>query len=84
MKTSISKICHCCFYLIRGLRRIRRFISLSVAKTIATGLIGSILDYCNSLFYNTANKDIAKFQRVQNCLARVVTRSSCFLAQCRF
>ena len=25
-----------------------------------------------SLIYNTANKDIAKLQRVQNCLARVV------------
>ena len=33
-----------------------------------------ILDYCNSLLYNTANKDIARLQRVQNCLARVVTR----------
>ena len=36
------------------------------------------LDYCNSLLYNTANKDIAKLQRVQNCLARVVTRSPRF------
>ena len=25
--------------------------------------------------HNTANEDIAKLQRVQNCLARVVTRS---------
>ena len=62
------------FYHIRDLRRIRRFISLSVAKTIATALVGSRLDYCNSLLYITANKDIAKLQRVQNCLARVVTR----------
>ena len=63
------------FYHIRDLRRIRLFISLSVAKTIATALVTSRLDYCNSLLYNTANKDIAKLQRVQNCLARVVTRS---------
>ena len=60
------------------LRRNRRFLSLSVAKTIATALVSSILDYCNSLLYNTANKDIAKLQRVQNCLARVVTRSPRF------
>ena len=38
----------------------------------------SRLDYCNSLLYNTANKDIAKLQRVQNCLAKVVTRSPRF------
>ena len=77
-KQQISKTCRCCFYHIRDLRRIRRFISLSVAKTIATALITTRLDYCNSLLYHTANKDITKLQRVQNCLARVVTRSPRF------
>ena len=52
--------------------------SLSVAKTIATPLVSSILDYCNSLLHNIAIKDITKLQRVQNCLARVVTRSPRF------
>ena len=56
----------------------RMFISLSVAKTIATALITTRLDYCNSLLHNIAIKDIAKLQRVQNCLARVVTRSPRF------
>ena len=77
-KQHISKTCRCCFYHIRDLRRIRQFISLSIAKTIPTALVTSRLDYCNSLLYNTANKDIAKLQRVQNCLARVVTRSPRF------
>ena len=63
------------FYHIRDLRRIRRYMSLSVAKTIATALVSSRLDYCNSLLHNVAIKDITKLQRVQNCLARVVTRS---------
>ena len=78
------KTCRCCFYHIRDLRRIRWFLPLSVAKTIATALVSSRLDYCNSLLYNTANKDIAKLQRVQIFLARVVTRSPRFFAQCRF
>ena len=43
-----------------------------------SALVSSRLDYCNSLLYNTANKDIARLQRVQNCLARVVTRSPSF------
>ncbi|KAK2194261.1 hypothetical protein NP493_1g08017 [Ridgeia piscesae] len=77
-KQHISKTCRCCFYHIRDLRRIRRFLSLSVAKTIATALVSSRLDYCNSLLYNTANKDIARLQRVQNCLARVVRHSPRF------
>ena len=74
----ISQICRTCFYHIRDLRRIRRYLPVSVAKTIATALVTSRLDYCNSLFHNIAIKDITKLQRVQNCLARVVTRSPRF------
>ena len=74
----ISQTCRCCFYHIRDLRRIRRYMSLPVAKTIATALVSSRLDYCNSLLHNIAIKDIIKLQHVQNCLATVVTRSPRF------
>ena len=47
-------------YHIRNLRRNRQYISLFVAKTIATALVNSIHDYCNSLFHNTSNKEITK------------------------
>ena len=73
----ISQMCRFCFYHIRDLRRIRRYMSLSVAKTIATPLVSSRFDYCNSILHNIAIKDITKL-RVQNCLARVVTRSPRF------
>ena len=49
-----------------------------VAVTISTALVIIILDYCNSLYHNIALKDILTFQHVQNCLARVVTRSPRF------
>ena len=77
-KQYISKTCRCYFYHIHVLCRIRQYTSLSVVKTIATALVCSKLDYCNFLFYNTANKDIAKFQCVQNCFTRVVMRSPHF------
>ena len=41
-------------------------------------IVSSRLDYCNSLYHNIALKDILKLQRVQTCLARVVTRSPRF------
>ena len=50
----------------------------SVAKTTTTALVSSRLDYCNSLLYNTANKDISKLQRLQIFLATVFTRSPRF------
>jgi len=56
----ISLTCRSCFYHIRDLRRIRRYISLSAAETIATALITSRLHYCNSLLYNITSKDILK------------------------
>ena len=53
----ISQVCNSCFYHIRDLRRIRRYISISTAKTISTALISSRLDYCNSLLNNIAKRD---------------------------
>ena len=74
----ISNICKSCFYHIRDLRRIRRHIPLSTAKTISNALISSRLDYCNSLINNIAKQDLSKLQRVQNCLARVILRAPRF------
>ena len=74
----ISQTCRACFYHIRDLRRIRKSLSLDLAKQIAVALVSSKLDYCNSLFHNIPEKDIARLQRVQNCLARVVTKAPQF------
>ena len=52
-------------------RSIRRYIYLSVAKTIATTLITSRFDYFNSHLYKIASKDILKLQCIQNYLAMV-------------
>jgi len=74
-RNHISLTCLSRFFHIRELRHIRRYIYLSVAKTIAKALITSRLDYSNSLLYNTVSKDILKLHCVLNYLARVVTRS---------
>ena len=74
----ISQSCRACFYHIRDLRQIRKSLSLDLAKQIAVALVSSKLDYCNSLFHNMPEKDVARLQRVQNCLARVVTNAPRF------
>ena len=74
----ISLVCRYCYYHIRDLRRLRRCLPSEVSKTIATGLVSSKLDYCNGLLYNVTNRELNRLQRVQNCLARVVTRSPRF------
>jgi len=58
---------------ITALRHIRPMLDRKVANTIACSIVSTRLDYCNSLLYGTSMKNIAKLQRVQNSLARVVT-----------
>ena len=67
-----------CFYHIRDLKRIRKSQPSALAKQIAVALVTSKLDYCKSLLHEIPAKDLQKLQRVQNCLARVVTKAPRF------
>jgi len=49
-----------------------------VARTVACSIIGSRLDYCNSLLAGTSKSNLIKLQRVQNTLARVTRRQDKF------
>ena len=66
-KSRISGISRACYYHTRDMRRIRRFSTPYVAKAIATPLIGSKLDYCNSVLFNVTEKEISKLQGVHSC-----------------
>ena len=44
-----------------------RSLLLEYDVCIATAVVSSRLDYCNSLYHNIALKDIMKVQHVQNC-----------------
>ena len=57
---------------VRALRHIRRCVSVSDAKTLATSMVSSRLDYCNSVLYGISSSNLSKLQRVQNALARTV------------
>ena len=74
----INNVIKSCNYHMRDLRRIRKHLSDDVAVSLANALVSSRLDYCNSLLYGIPAKYISKFQRVQDSLARVVTRSTRF------
>jgi len=71
----ISAVSKTCFYHIRDLRRIRPFLDHSTAAVIATSLVHSKLDYCNSLYLNLPKSELNRLQRIQNTLARVVANT---------
>ena len=60
------------------MRRIRNTLDFKTASTIATALVHSKLDYCNSLYYNLPAYEIQRLQYIQNSLARAVCRTSKF------
>ena len=47
-------------------------LTLYTAKAMAAAIVGSRLDYCNSVLYGMSQADINRLQRVQNVLVRVV------------
>ena len=66
-------MCKACYFHIRALRHIRASLPDDVACMIACSIVGSRLDYCNSILAGTSETNFVKLQRVQNTLARVVT-----------
>ena len=68
----VQNVVQSCNFHMSGLRHIRNVLSHEIANTIASSLIASRLDYCNSLLYGISASNIDKLQRVQNNLARIV------------
>ena len=78
MSNHISAISKTCFSSIRDLRRIRNTLDSSTAKTIATSLIHSKVDYCNSLFLNLPKCELDRLQLILNSTARAVSKTPKF------
>ena len=61
---------------VREIRHDRDFIDLFTAKTLASALVLSHLDYGNAVLYGLPDKTLNKLQRVQNWAAKVVLKQS--------
>ena len=70
----VSETCKACYFHIRALCQIRASLTIEVSKTIAVAIVGSRLDYCNSLLAGTSVPNLTRLQCVQNTLARVVAQ----------
>ena len=70
----VAKVCPACYYHLRDLRQICKFLTNETAILLANAMVSSCLDYCNSLLYGVSKSNIAKLQRVQNALCRIIFR----------
>ena len=61
---------------VRNISQIIRYLTRPTTERVVNALITSKLDYCNSLLFGTSASNINRLQRLQNSVARLVTRQA--------
>ena len=75
LEKHVINTCKTAFYHLRNIAKIRNCLSQDNAETLVHAFISSKLDFCNALLYGLPQSVIDRLQYVQNCAARLVTRT---------
>ena len=74
MNAHVSNIARTCYFDMRRLASIRRFLTSTATATIVSAFVLSRIDYCNSLLFGSTHDVTSHLQRIQNSAARVILR----------
>ena len=74
MNAHVSDIAQTCYFELRRLASIRRFLTSTATATLVTAFVLSRIDYCNSLLFGSTHDVTSHLQRIQNNAARVILR----------
>ena len=74
MNTHVSKIARTCYFELRRLASICRFLTSTATATIVSAFALSRIYYCNSLLLGSTHDVTSHLQRIQNYAARVILR----------
>ena len=74
MNAHVSKIALTCFFELRRLASIRRFLTSTATATLVSAFVLSTIDYCNSLLFGSTHEVTSHLQLMQNYAARVILR----------
>ena len=74
MEEQVAQTAKSCYYQLRNIGQIRSSITEGACRTLVHALVTSRLDYGNGL-YGIPQVTIQRLQRIQNCAARLVTRT---------
>ena len=72
MKQQINTVCRACYFYMRQIYKIRKFLSQKSVVKLVSCFVLSRLDYCNSLLADLPTESINKLPNVQNCADRLV------------
>ena len=74
MNAHVSNIARTCYFELRRLASIRRFLTSTATATLVSDVVLSRIDYCNSLLFGSTHDVTSHLQRIQNYAARVILR----------
>ena len=74
MNAHVSNIARTCYFELRRLASIRRFIPSTATATLVSAFALSRIDYCSSLRFGSSHNLTSHLQRIQNYAARVILR----------
>ena len=74
MKAHVSNIARTCYFELRRLASIRRFLTSTATVTLVSALVLSRIDYSNSLLLGSTHDVTSHLQLIQNYAARVILR----------
>ena len=70
----VSNITRTCYFELRRLASIRRFLTSIATATLVSVFVLSSVDYCISLLFGSTHDVTSHLQRIQNYAARVILR----------
>ena len=76
MEKQINATVRSCYFNIRNIGKIRKYIDEDACKTLVQSLVTSRLDYANALYAGLPHSVLHRLQLVQNSAARHITRTS--------
>ena len=72
LNAHVTNIARTCYFELRRLASIRRFLTSTATATLVSDFALSIIDYCNSLLFGSTHDVTSHMQRIQNNAARVI------------
>ena len=73
MDAHIKKLMRSVNYSLFSIGKVRKYLDVETCTTLINCMVGSKLDYCNSLYYGMAEKNFNTLQLAQNRAARIIT-----------
>ena len=74
MNAHVSNIARTCYFELRRLASIRRFLTSTATATLVSAFVLSRIDYCNSLLFGSTHDVTSHLQQIQIYAARVILR----------